>query len=361
MSKLEPMRAAAVGLAACCVGWVGCVHEPPVTASPGARASMEETLTVEQLDDLLWPKTDDRWEPVTERELVALESLVVMLLERADAGYFGAAKLARAQRLLAETGLELRVVEVRLDPNGALEGESPSESLWVLSEPPGDRRGRGSYVFRVGELEPRRRGRIEHLLQAPHSRFDKYTGEIALGLFIERDIGVQPPRALFVNSTHRYRQFDGTRELLVPPERNPADAAHQADHPLARATALALRNRRLALIQLHGFERDLVNDDPEVIISSGALRPSEASEGVLGRLRAAFPNLQIAHYGVDAARLGAETNVQGQAARTARRCFVHVEMSESLRQQLRTDRAARRRLAAALFGADNQELRHGCQ
>ncbi|KIG13940.1 hypothetical protein DB30_07435 [Enhygromyxa salina] len=338
-----------------------CLHEVPVTEPASDHAALEETLNVEQLEQLLWPKTQDRWDPVTERELVALEDLVVTLLERAETGYFGPAKLARVERLLAVTALELRVVEVRLDPNGNTSGDQQGEPLWVLSEPAHDRRGRGAYVFRIGQLDPRRRGGVEHLLQAPHSRFDKHTGALALGLFVERHVGVQPARALFVNSSHRYRQFDGTRDPVVPPSRNPADAAHRVDHPLARVTAVALRKRPIVVVQLHGFERDSALADPEMIISSGERHPSEASEGVLRRLRAAFPKLSIAQYGVDANRLGGETNVQGEAARTAGRCFVHVEMAETPREQLLADRAARRRFAAALLGADKKELRRGCQ
>jgi hypothetical protein len=315
-------------------------------------------MTVEQLEDLLWPDTKDRWNPVPERELVALENLVVVLLERAEVGYFGAARVGRVQRLIAEAGLELRVVEVEL-PAG--EGMRSVETLWVLIEAADDRRGRGTYVFRIGALEPRRRGRVEHLLEAPHSRFDKHSGTIALGLFIERDVGVQPPRALFVNSSHRYRQFDGSRMRLEPATRNPADAAHRADHPLARATALALRERPIVVVQLHGFERDLEIGDPEVIVSSGVIDPSKTSAATRARLREAFPDSSIAHYGVDTERLGGETNVQGRAARIERRCFIHIETSESLRDQLRRDREARRRFAAAVFGADGEELRGGCK
>jgi hypothetical protein len=340
-----------LGLAACSEG--GCAHELPVTVAP-----TDTIMTVEQLEDLIWPDTKDRWNPVPERELVALEKLVVALLERAEAGYLGAAQVGRFQRLIAEAGLELRVVEVQL-PAG--EGMRSVETLWVLIEAADDRRGRGTYVFRIGALEPRRRGRVEHVLQAPHSRFDKYSGTIALGLFVERDVGVQPPRALFVNSTHRYRQFDGSRVRLVPATRNPADAAHRTDHPLARATASALRERPIAVVQLHGFERNFEIGDPELIVSSGVPRPSKTSAATRDRLREAFPDSSVAHYGVDANRLGGETNVQGRAARTERRCFIHIETCESLRQQLRSDREARRRFAAAVFGADGEELSGGCK
>jgi hypothetical protein len=339
-----------LGLAACSEG---CVRELPVTVP-----SRDVEVSVEQLEDLLWPVTEDRWRPVPERELVAIEKLVSVLLGRAESGYLGATQVGRVQRLLIESGLELRVVELGLE-------HGHSESLWVLTEPADDRRGRGSYVFRVGKLDPRadqRLGdRVEHLLQAPHSRFDKYTGKIAVGLFVEREIGVKPARALFVNSSHRYRQLDGTRTRQAQAELNPADAAHQPNHPFARATALALHKHPLAVVQLHGFERDLTIGDPDVIVSSGVRRPSETSEGTLRRLREAFPDLAMAHYGVDVERLGGETNEQGRAARTERRCFVHIETSEPLRKLLRSEREARRRFAAALFGADGEELRGGCK
>ncbi|PRP94457.1 hypothetical protein ENSA5_40760 [Enhygromyxa salina] len=348
-SGLAPALGAALvlGLAACSEG---CTHELPVS-DPLAES---QRMTLEHVNDLLWPRAEDNWQPLSEGQLLGLEKLITLLLHRAEAGDMSAVDLRRAHTYAALVGVELRTIELELDGR--------SERFWALTEPADDRRGRGSYLIRVGSLSPpageRRPRRVEHLLQAPHSRFDKYSGKIALTLFLEREVGVQPPRALFVNTVHRHRQVDGSRVRRAD---NPADAAHQFDHPIARATAAALRKHPLVLVQLHGFERIAESGDPDVIVSSGIESPRPASAGVLRRLRVALPEFPMGHYGVDTDRLGALSNVQGQAARDARRCFVHIETSESVRQALRTDRGARRRFSAAVFGGDAGEFRGGCK
>jgi hypothetical protein len=303
-----------------------------------------------ELETLLWPKTPEHWRPLSEHQQLALEDLVSALFRYARRGGMTAAQDRRVTALATEVGLELHSV--------VIQHEGRIEPLWVLVEPQDDRRGRGSYLFRLGEFEPDGT-RVEYLLQAPHSRFDKHTGIIALSWFVEAD--TRMARALFVNSVHRYAQADGTRGKREPVRDNPADAAHREDHPIARATARVLREQALVVVQLHGFQHRAEAHDPDVIVGSGRQQPTPATGGTLDRLRMEFPELTVAHFGVDTSRLGGTTNVQGHAARHARRCFVHIEASELVREYLRSDRATRRRFAQALFGGRRQEFRRGCR
>lgn len=332
-----------LALAACSPG---SKHEPPASDMALRAASMQ----ISELELLLWPKQPEHWRPPSEQQQAALDDLVTVLLGHARRGAMSQRQHRHVTKLAIVAGLELHTV--------ALEHDGRVEQLWVLVEPLDDRRGRGSYLFRLGPIEPSKPS-TEYLLQAPHSRHDKHTGSIALSLFVEAD--ARPARALFVNSVHRYAQADGTRGKREPTRANPADPTHRQDHPLARATARVLQAHKLALVQLHGFERDEQANDPEIIVSGGRLEPTAADSGTLVRLRAAFPELAVAQFGIDIDRLGATTNVQGQAARTARRCFVHIEAGEAVREDLRSDRAARRRFAAALFGGSVGELRGGCR
>ena len=189
----------------------------------------------------------------------------------------------------------------------------------------------------------------ELLLQAPHDRFDKRTGALALRLLVEGD--VSSVRAVFINSAHRYRQLDGSKEPRKPADANPADAAHNPEHPLARTTARVLEQRELVLVQLHGFARSAEAGDPDLIVSSGVVQPSRVSAAMVERLRTVLPEHPCGHHGIDTERLGGHHNVQGHAARAALRCFVHLELSEELREQLIEDRELRRRFASALPSA----------
>jgi hypothetical protein len=353
MSKVarmdDPAALPAVGvtlLLALAVCSPGAKHEPSVSE----LALDSESMQITDLERLLWPKQTEHWRPPSEQQQDALDTLVTTLLGHARRGEMSKRQRRQVTKLAITAGLELHTI--------ALDHDGRVEPLWVLVEPLDDRAGRGSYVFRLGPIEPSKPS-TEYLLQAPHARHDKHTGSIALSLFAEAD--GRPVRALFVNSVHRYAQSDGTRGKRIPARANPADPAHREDHPLARATARVLEAHKLALVQLHGFEGGEQLDDPQIIVSSGRAQPTKADSGTLVRLRAAFPELEVAQFGVDTDRLGATTNVQGQAARTSRRCFVHIEADAAVRWSLRNDREARRRFAGALFGGSAGELRGGCR
>ena len=337
---------AALGVAACSEG---CSHELPVSDAPEGLST--EPMTIEELRERLWPSQDEDWVPLSEAKLSALERLVGLLVARAEAGAFSARQARMIAKFAQFIGMELHQIQVEID------GET--QLVWLLTEPVDQRHGRGSFLIRVGAVAAEERA--EYLLQAPHSFYDKHSGEIALGVFLEPGLGRGRARALFVNSVHRHRKPGGAKKKLEEPEQNPADAAHASEHPIARATVAALARRSLVVVQVHGFERKAESGDPDVIVSAGLDEPRAISLGVEARMRAAFPEFSVGHYGVDTDRLGAETNLQGQAARAAGRCFVHVEISGQLRDHLRAQRSARQALAGVLFGAEAKELRGGCR
>lgn len=320
----------------------GCAHERG-RVDPFAEP---HAASVERLEHWAWPNEDDAWRPLSEPQLVALAQLVSLLIEEAERGQLSIARRRHAASLAALVGVELR--------HATLEVDGRPVQLWVVSEPADDRRGRGTYVIRLGPLP---RADTELLLQAPHDRFDKRTGALALRLLLEGDAG--SVRAVFINSAHRYRQLDGSRERRKGADQNPADAAHNPDHPLARTTAWVLDEHELVLVQLHGFARSAEAGDPDVIVSSGVTQPNRASAAMLERLREAMPEHPCGHHGIDTDRLGGHHNVQGEAARTAQRCFVHLELSEALREELLESRELRRRFASALPSA--AEDRDACR
>jgi hypothetical protein len=334
----------ALALAACSEG---CSRELPVTEPEFAQ----QRMTVDELEALLVPSGSGPWNELSEPQLFALERVVATLIEAAEHERLRGGQARRVAMLAAMAGLQLHDIE--------LEHDATVERVWVLVEPLEDRRGRGSYVIRLGALA-KPVPAVELLLQAPHTRFDKFTGTIALRLFAEHGQAMHV-RALFVNSVHRYALADGTHHKYEDVSLNRADAAHNEDHPLARATARALAERPLAIVQLHGFDRNPEAGDPDIIVSAGSTRPHAWCTQVTARLRATLSEFSTALFGVDSDRLGALTNVQGRAARTSGRCFVHIEASERVRLKLRDDAAVRRRFADAVFGADAAGSSSACR
>lgn len=320
-----------LALGACFEGSAGRTHR----SAPLAEA---HPTSLTELERWTWPNRDDRYRPLAEPQLVALEQLVALLIREAEHGTLSRARQREVARLAATVGVQLR--------RANLEGVP----LWVVTEPAEDRRGRGSYLIRLGPLAG-----VELLLQAPHSRHDRRTGTLAVRLLIEGDAG--SVRAVFLNSAHRYRQLDGSRGARESADQNPADAAHNPEHPLARTTTRVLEQRELVLVQLHGFARSAAAGDPDLIVSSGSREPTRASAAMLERLRLGLPEHPCGHHGIDTDRLGAQRNVQGRAAQAHRRCFVHLELSEDLRARLIDDRELRRRFAEAL---PIEELGDGC-
>jgi len=209
------------------------------------------------------------------------------------------------------------------------------------------RGGGGAYVVRFDPPAPTAPPVPPTILQAPHGFFDLGTERIALEILLSEP---DWPRALFVNTVHRYLGADGVRRRQ---QASPADPCHSAQHLLAVATAAALdAHPNAEIIQLHGFgdnDDTVMGPQPAAIVSAGlAEAPTPRSRVLAARLREAL-GVEVALFPVDTDRLGATTNVQGRVVHARGGAeFIHIEMSGSLRQWLRNDAAARARLATAL-------------
>ncbi len=239
-----------------------------------------------------------------------------------------------------------------------LEGWSVSGRRYLAAvEMPNRRGGGGAYVVRVPAsasttLSPTTPTTLTApepptILQAPHGFFDLGTETIALEILLSEP---EWPRALFVNTVHRYLGHDGVRRKQPD---SPADPCHSDGHLLAVATGAALDAQPSAeVIQLHGFgdnDDSLTGPQPAAIVSAGLPdAPTPRSRLLAARLRDAL-GVEVALFPVDTDRLGATTNVQGRIIHARGGAeFLHIEMSASLRQWLRNDAAARARLVTAL-------------
>jgi hypothetical protein len=322
---------------------------PGCVARVDARITWTESpATLTTLEDLAWPIGEDGWRPLDEAQLRGLERLITGLIDEAERGRPSLARRRALEQFAALVGVELERVHVT--------AEGRELDLWVVHEPTDDRRGRGTYLIRIGRA-PREQTGL--LLQAPHSRFDRHTGAIALDLLLADERGAI--RAVFLDSAHRHRKADGSRDPRPDPADNPADPAHNAAHPFARATAAVLAEREWVLVQLHGFDHGARPGQPELIVASGRAEPNPASAEMLVELRAGLSEYECGHYGIDTDRLGARQNVQARAARASGRCFVQLELSEPLRERLREQPDLRRRFAAAVLGGASEEARGGCR
>lgn len=303
-------------------------EEVPVRGEevPVAQEEAFEAIDVEEAARRLWPRPGpSAYGPANEVERGALAGLIGRMLADPSATPRSLAAEAKAAGFLIE---------------GWVLG---GERVLVAIELGSQRRGGGAYLVRVGSQS---RG----ILQAPHGFFDVGTERIALEMFAaERGW----PRALFVNTIHRYVGVDGVKEKRAD---NPADPCHSAEHLLAVATAAAIAKVPGAeVVQLHGFG-DEGNEDVgafAAIVSGGERTPTEPSRSVAAGLREVL-GAPVGLYPEDTDKLGATTNAQGRTIRAyneeagAGATFVHVELSAAVRRQLRADAALRGRVAAVL-------------
>ena len=296
-------------------------------------------IDAEEARRRLWPEpAPTRYVAPTQAEAAALERLI--------AGMLSEPPQARAQ-----------LEEAARAAGFALEGWTIAGRRYLAAVAQADHRGGGgAYVVRVMEgggsgSESSSGSELSRapptILQAPHAFFDLGTEDIALELMLAEEGW---PRALFVNTVHRYLGSDGVRRKQAA---SPADPCHSEEHLLARATMAALRALPGAeVVQLHGFgegqEEATAGPQPAAIVSGGVAQgATPRSRVVAERVRAGL-DVAVALFPVDTDRLGATTNVQGRAVRAGGGGFIHIEMSAGLRRRLQADPQARARLAAAL-------------
>ncbi|MBI3268608.1 MAG: hypothetical protein HYZ53_06270 [Planctomycetes bacterium] len=195
----------------------------------------------------------------------------------------------------------------------------------VLREPQGRKLGRGFYAFRRGASEP-------VAWEAPHGDTDLHTGVI-----VARALREGRARAAAWNT--------------VP--RGEVDLAH-TDATLFQAFTRAFGRTQPegVLVQLHGFEtgnrKSVSAAEATMILSCGTKSPPAWLVGFADDLRRR-PLGVVKLYGRDVFDLGATRNAQAEALRQLHHeGFVHIEVCEPLREELRDHAATRGSLVEAV-------------
>jgi len=288
---------------------------------------IESELQVRQIHAALWPKARGRAYVAPSRERRAA---IQALLEVALAFALGQVDEPQLLERLAPSGLRLQ--------RWKIEGHS---YLAVLEGP--ELAGSvGAFVVRMGPASE-----SERLLQAPHAYFDLGTGRLALEMFLAEPRGF---RGLFTNTMHRHMQADGQKNHR---DFDPADVCHNDAHAFVAATMGAVEMLGgVEVIQLHGFSDDHVFSErpgTRAIVSAGTRGGGVARvTAVAERLRRGLGE-SVARYPEDVSELGGTANVIGRRLRTrSGASFLHIELSQALRREIRRDSAKAARLAAAL-------------
>jgi len=321
-------------VAGCCAGQPGGetiarTANTATTAVVVPRPATEEfvVIDVEEAGRRLWPKPGPKaYAPASAEEQRALAKLI--------------------GRMLTEEVTPSALAADARAAGYAVEGWSLGGAR-VLAAVEAVKRGGGAYLVRVGSRSP-------VILQAPHGFFDLGTERIALAMFAAEKAW---PRALFVNTIHRYVGIDGVKRRQ---DNAPADPCHNPEHLFNYATAAAIERVAAAeVVQLHGFGDDEDEGGAFAAIVSGGGPATERGRTIAAALRGVLG--AVALFPDDTDKLGAVSNAQGRAVRafneqrrgaagepSAARGFVHIELSAAARQQLRDSEQLRGRVAAAL-------------
>lgn len=321
---------------------------PPPVASPPKDDSdkvMKRSLTVDDLPKLVWRAgATSTFAATTTEERATIAKLVPALL--AGAAATPPADPLTWQREADRVGMRIETWEV------------DGQNYWVLTEQPTRRRGTGAYLFRVGVAPGDEPPAL--LLQAPHADFDLGTGEIAAELFFHPPPG-RRPRALFLNTIHRYQMEPGRRQKRTD---SPADVAHNPDHLFNVATdAAAGALGTVVVLQIHGFA-DALDDSADAAVPAGTLMvvsagdkrgSSPLSSAIAAGLKEVF-GPGVRRFPEESRALGATTNAQMRTllGRAGAR-FVHVESSAELRKELRATPKKLEQFGRVLFNTDAHE------
>jgi len=288
---------------------------------------IERELHVRQIQAVLWPKARGRAYVAPSRERRAK---IQALLEVALAFALGQADEPQLLERLAPSGLLLQ--------RWKIEGHS---YLAVLEGP--ELRGSvGAFVVRMGPASE-----SERLLQAPHAYFDLGTGRLALEMFLAEPRGF---RGLFTNTMHRHMQADGQKNHR---EFDPADVCHNDAHAFVAATMGAVELLGgVEVIQLHGFSDDHVFSErpgTRAIVSAGTRGGGVARVTTVAEELGRGLGESVARYPEDVSELGGTANVIGRRLRTrSGASFLHIELSQALRREIRRDSGKLARFAAAI-------------
>lgn len=203
-------------------------------------------------------------------------------------------------------------------------------NLWLVSETPEERRGAGALLLRKGS-----RSRL--VLEAPHTRFDRFTIQIASALFTALDA-----RALLINTTHRADAWKPTGDETAPSAVASArsgtlasDVAHQPRSLFSMAHLALLDSvAGMVSVQIHGYASRRLPRFHGVLSAAGSPFDPHA---LLNRLQASLPQARFAGFPADTRRYGALSNAQARHSRGLDAPFLHVELSSIMRQRLIDD------------------------
>ena len=188
------------------------------------------------------------------------------------------------------------------------------------------KRGWGEFVWKKS------RSRNEIWLQAPHAEYDKWSGAIALSMLLESQYIV----GYASSSAPRYSSKNY----------GDSDLAH-AELSFFRDFNIQLlrSNPQSRIVQIHGFEKAKRMSEnastADIIVSNGTSRPSNYAKRVTGCLTSMGLNAKL--FAVDVDELGGTTNISARDARQAKhKRFLHLELSEAIRLQLKDDQYLRK-------------------
>ena len=229
--------------------------------------------------------------------------------------------------------LELEVIEIR----------TGGETIVMVREAPGARRGRGFFAFRIGRRRP-------VAIEAPHSFSDRYTGPIAEKLFVESGAAAAAWNTASRSAgSHKEEEEDREREREREREGGQdesADLAHLPESFFQEFTrAFARAHADGIVLQLHGFDAEVRGaDGPCAILSDATRTPESWVATAAGCLGDAFDR-RTALYPRDAGELGGTSNAQAKLLRAlGSKSFLHLELSLDVRADLAKDASLRRRL-----------------
>lgn len=244
-------------------------------------------------------------------------------------------RLNRTNELARELGFEV----IRLEHN--------SKSYIVLREAVSqskdskrakgreNQRGGGIYIFR--QLKERKREHPVTIIHAPHSRYERGSGYISRLIF--ENTGAF---ALFVNTAHRYSKKSG--------DKYESDVAHSENTYFHTITKAVCDHVASALvIQVHGYNSKKYGDKGKrigVVLSDGKRRfhKDPIFRQIAQRFTSFLGEDAVGVFGVNFHQLGATTNVQARYInRYSDDTFIHVEISEKLRQDFISHRHVRTR------------------
>ena len=147
----------------------------------------------------------------------------------------------------------------------------------------------------------------------PHCKFDRYTCNIGMKLFLENDY-----MGASFSTTHRYTNHY-------------SDLAHNRySYFTAQAWAFAKSFKNGILVQLHGFGKDV---DTDIIISSGAKKISKKASIIAQCLKKSGFKTKL--YGKEIYTLGGTTNSSNRVLKSLDHDgFIHIELSLQQRKSL---------------------------